>query len=98
MLWGGVVTGLTVDLASAEARLSVRVTDVGNATDYKLVLSGVSELKIDRADPQSWDYTELTEIHVADGPYGCQVELVLWSEPNGLTAHCTRIAVEGGRA
>jgi len=98
VLWGGLVTGFAVDLARAEARLRVRVTDSGNATDYTLVLSGVSELRIDRADPQSWDYTELTEVHVADGAVGCQVELVLWSEPNGLTARCARVAVEVGRA
>ena len=98
MLWGGLVTGFTFDLARAEARLRVRVTDSGNATVYTLVLSGVSELTIDRADPQAWDYTELTEIHVADGPSGCQVELVLWSEPNGLTARCANVAVEVDRA
>ena len=98
MLWGGLVTEFTADLTRAEARLRVRVTDSGNATDYTLVLSGVSELKIDRADPQTWDYTELTEIHVAHGPSGYQVELVLWSEPNGLSARCANVAVEIDRA
>lgn len=98
VLWGGVVTGFAVDLASAEARLSVRVTDSGNETGYTLVLSGVSELRIDRTDPQSWEYTELTEVHVDDEAVGCLVELVLWSEPNGLAARCARVAVEVDRA
>ena len=45
-----------------------RVIEARAAPQFMLRLFGVSELRIDRPDVESWDYTEITEAHVAATP------------------------------
>jgi hypothetical protein len=75
-------------------RASIQVLSSGVAANYVLIMQGVSAVNLDRADPLQWDYTEVTEVHVSEGVAGCQVELVLWTEPNGLSVRCSSVRVE----
>ncbi|MCU1418345.1 MAG: hypothetical protein JWP32_2519 [Schumannella sp.] len=61
---------------------------------FMLRLFGVSELRIDRPDGESWDHTEITEARAAATSTGFIVSMVFWNEPNGLTAHCTEYLIE----
>jgi hypothetical protein len=52
-----------------------------------VLLVGVYEVRVER-DGEQWDYSEITEVHVADTPAGVEVEVVLWNEPNALVVKC----------
>lgn len=70
------------------------VTDAGATTPFMLRLFGVSELRIDRPDGESWEYTEITEARASATSTGLIVSVLFWNEPNGLTAHCTEYLIE----
>ena len=92
-LWGGIVQGLRVDVTARTVELEVRIEGPETAV-WQLGLAGVAELRVDRPDTNSWDYTELTEVHVDEGADGRhRVELIFWDEPNGLLAVCDAITV-----
>jgi hypothetical protein len=92
--WGGIVQELRLDATARTVDVDIRVVDGGEISLWRLGLAGVSQLRLDRPDPEAWDYTELTEVHVEEGGDGRQrVELVFWVEPNGLSATCDEVSV-----
>ena len=97
-LWGGTLQGIQVDVTTRRLDASVRVKDSGVTRDLVLVFEGVSALRLDRAATDAWDYTEITEVHVHEAAGEMHVEMVFWSEPEGLTADCATVRVEPDRA
>jgi hypothetical protein len=91
-LWGGTLLDLQLDLLRRSVNLVVRVND-GRVTDCEVRLSGVTDLRIERPDPNQWDYVEVSEVHVRSASTGQLVELLFWVEPNGLTATCEGVQV-----
>jgi hypothetical protein len=92
-LWGGTLTDLQVDVLRRSVNLVVRTMDDGRDTDYDVRLSEVTDLRVQRPDPNQWDYVEVTEVHVRSALTGQLVELLFWDEPNGLTATCEGVQV-----
>jgi hypothetical protein len=93
-LWGSTVRSMGFDPTARVVTLIARVTDAGVTTAFMLRLFGVSELRIDRPDGESWNYTEITEAHATATPTGFLVKLVFWNDPNGLAAQCTNYLIE----
>ncbi|MFL6240069.1 MAG: hypothetical protein ACJ735_11325 [Actinomycetes bacterium] len=91
-LWGGTVTDLRADLTARTVTASVSVNSQGRERNYAVVLSGVSDLRVERPDAQ-WEYTEMTELHADPVDGTTRVEMVFWNEPNGLTATCANIVI-----
>ena len=59
-LWGGTLTDLRLDLNTRRATLRVTVSSGGGETIYEVVLSGLTDLRIERPDTNDWDYSEIT--------------------------------------
>lgn len=93
-LWGGSVTDLRVDLNERFVELDVQVNEGGDWKAYTVVMLEVSELRVDRPDPNPWYFSELTEVHISEDGGNTTVEFVLWNEPNGITIRCKEIAME----
>jgi hypothetical protein len=88
-LWGGTLTDLRTDLNNRTVAMEV----TAGTTVHEILMTGVSALRVERPDANPWDYTEVTEIHVsANGPK-THIEIVLWTEPNGLWADCEQVTV-----
>lgn len=92
-LWGGYVRDLRIDLTARQVVARVSVTHDGEDSAYRLTLSGVRSVHVERPDAE-WERTELTEVHAEDGDGLTRVELIFWTEPNGLVATCESVAVE----
>jgi hypothetical protein len=46
----------------------------------------VSKLHVERPDGELWSYTEITEAHATATATGFVLNLLIWTEPHGLTA------------
>ena len=73
-LWGSTVRSMGFDPTARVVTLIARVTDAGVTTPFMLRLCGVSELRVERPDGESWDYTEITEAHAAASSHGLRCE------------------------
>ena len=85
---------MAYDVTERVATLAVRVTYGGVVSTLTLRLSGVSDLHVERPDDNAWDYTEITEAHAMATATGFVVQLLFWTEPDGLTARCAEYTVE----
>ena len=94
-VWGSTLLSMDFDVTERVATLTARVTDDGLVSTLTLRLSGVSHLHVERPDDNSWDYTEITEAHATETATGFVVQLLFWTEPDGLTARCAEYSVEG---
>lgn len=72
----------------------VRVFAAGEHSVYDVVLSGVTDLHIRNQIEIPWNYAEVTEFEVAETDGRTVLEIVLWSEPSGITASCDHIAAK----
>jgi hypothetical protein len=84
-LWGGYQEGLTFDSTTRTLDLEVSTHQAGRTCTWRLRLTGVRELRVERADDE-WERTEVTELHVSDLGACKLMEIVYWAEPNGLSA------------
>jgi hypothetical protein len=91
-LWGGRLAALRFDATRRGLELAIDVTQHGLDESWSVRLEGVAELRIDRPDDE-WDHTEVTELHVDDGAQGGHLEMVFWTEPNGLHAPFSALTV-----
>ncbi|HVT63832.1 MAG TPA: hypothetical protein VHD81_01615 [Mycobacteriales bacterium] len=91
-LWGGRLAALRFDPTRRVLELAIDVHRDGLDESWSVRLEGVSELRIDRPDDE-WDYTEVTELHADEGAQGGHLEMVFWTEPNGLRASFSVLAV-----
>jgi hypothetical protein len=93
-IWGSALRSFGFDPTARVATLIARVTNEGETTAFMLRLFGVSDLHVERPDSESWSYTEITEAHATVTATGFVVNLLFWSEPNGLTASCADYSIE----
>ena len=94
-LWGSTLLSMAYDVTERVATLALRVTDGGNVSTLTLLLSGVSDLHVERPDDNPWDYTEIVEAHTMATATGFVVQLLFWNEPDGMTARCAEYSVDG---
>jgi hypothetical protein len=92
-LWGGYVRDLRVDLTARRVTVVVSVTNGGHERTFRLLLTGVRAVQVERPDGD-WERTELTELHSSAVDGLTRVELIFWTEPNGLIATCEALSVE----
>lgn len=92
-LWGGTLTGLSVDPTARTVSAAITVEGYGSQQSYQLRLIEVRELRIERPDTD-WDYTEVTELHSSTAGDFTHIEMVFWVEPNGLIAICEDFVVD----
>jgi hypothetical protein len=84
-LWGGYQESLRYDSTTRMLDLEVSTHHGGTTHTWRLRLTGVRELRVDRPD-DAWERTEVTELHVSDHERYRVMEIVYWTEPNGLSA------------
>lgn len=84
-LWGGYQKSLKYDSTKRLLELEVSTYHAGTSHTWRLRLTGVQELRVDRPD-DAWERTEITELHVSDHDVYRVMEIIYWTEPNGLSA------------
>jgi hypothetical protein len=95
-LWGAVLEDFIVDLRSQTVTLMGRVASGSEAVAHRLEARGVSELRFQNSIPGPWEYTEITEAHVAPSSTGgVSVELVLWSDDAGISISAESASLDG---
>ncbi|MFZ6003492.1 MAG: hypothetical protein ACOYXM_06100 [Actinomycetota bacterium] len=85
-LWGAYITSVSVDLADRRVVIALTLDEGAKRRTASLVLEGVTDLQVHRPS-EGWETVELTEAHIRDTT-PVRVELVLWTEPNGIVASC----------
>jgi hypothetical protein len=90
-LWGSYITGVSVDLVLRQVAINLTLDEGPERRDVCLLLEGVTELHVDRPG-EGWERVELTEVYVSDS-IPVRVELVFWSEPDGIVATCAALRI-----
>ena len=86
---GGQLTDLRVDIERGTVAFVVRVIEATGHRIYDALLSGVTEVRIRNKIPVPWNYAEIDDFSLSEADQGLEVGIVLWGDPNGITAICS---------